>query len=89
MLFVGGNSRDRKILRDKIAGAITRVFVEGLRLLETNIEDKDLFRQLRQRMLQVGNDQINYVDRLLDRYQILYKPVGREVIARKDIGGDK
>ncbi|MGE4412483.1 MAG: hypothetical protein AB7E45_02140 [Candidatus Caldatribacteriota bacterium] len=89
MLFVGGNSRDRKILRDKIAGAITRVFVEGLRLLETNIEDKDLFRQLRQRMLQVGNDQINYVDRLLDRYQILYKPVGREVIARKDTGGDK
>ncbi len=84
MLF--GNSQDRKILRDKIAGAITRVFVEALRILETNIEDKDTFRQLRQRMLQVGNDQINYVDRLLDRYQVVYKPIGREIFERQNKG---
>lgn len=84
MVIGSGSSKDREILFNKIAGAITRVFVEALKILETNISDDELYRQLRYRILQTGNEQINYVYRLLNRYEVVYKPVRREVFDRAE-----
>lgn len=84
MVLGSKNSKDREILLNKISGAITRVFVEALKILETNIKDEELYRQLRYRILQTGNEQINYVYRLLNRYEVVYKPVRREVFERDD-----
>lgn len=77
------DSKDREILYNKISGSITRVFVEALKILETHIDDDELFRKLRYRILQVGNEQINYVYRLLNKYEITYRPVRREIFERR------
>jgi len=77
---------DRDFLKEKVKKSITKVFDEGLTLLELNT-DEDKFKKLRSRLLRVGNDQIRFMMSELNKYIVTYKPIKEErIVIKRDEG---
>ena len=64
----------REKLKASMRHKIKRTFVGALDAVEKEIDDKELFRKIRSRILSIGNDQIRNMEMELEKYNVEFIP---------------
>lgn len=61
-------------LKASMRHKIKRTFVGALDAVERDINDKELFKKIRSKILSIGNDQIRNMEIELDKYNVEFIP---------------
>lgn len=80
VVLVECDNSDREILKNKVAKSIQITFEEALRLMAMLIPDEKQYKLARSKLLGVGNDQIRFMNREIDKYMVKYMPPQKEKI---------
>lgn len=64
----------REKLKASMRHKIKRTFVGALDAVEKEIDDKELFKKIRGRILSIGNDQIRNMEMELEKYNVEFIP---------------
>lgn len=78
-MLMDSDRKDREILKKKTERSIQIVFEEALKLMAMLIPE-DKYKLARSRILGVGNDQIRYMNKELDKYCVRYEPYEKQEI---------
>ena len=64
----------REKLKASMRHKIKRTFVGALDAVEKEVDDRELFKKIRSRILSIGNDQIRNMEMELEKYNIEFIP---------------
>lgn len=78
-MLTNSDRKDREILKKKTERSIQIVFEEALKLMAMLIPE-DKYKLARSRILGVGNDQIRFINKELDKYLVRYEPYVKQKI---------